>query len=86
MYPITTTTHMNLTEGDVFPNKAENCCRKYGKLRLNTRNAAIFMTDHRGDRGGAVRRGRDQAQIIGPRDRVRQAQIIRFRMLCRRGP
>lgn len=44
-YPMTTTTQINFTVGDVFPSKAENCCRKYGILRLNTRSAAIFMTD-----------------------------------------
>lgn len=42
---MTTTTQMNFTVGDVFPSKAENCCRKYGILRLNTRSAAILMTD-----------------------------------------
>lgn len=47
MYPIVTTTQINFTDGDVFPNKAENCCRKYGKLRLKTLSAAIFMTDER---------------------------------------
>lgn len=36
---------MNFTDDDVFPSKAENCCRKYGKLRLKTLNAAIFVTD-----------------------------------------
>lgn len=31
----------------MFPNNAENCCRKYGILRLKTLSAAIFVTDEK---------------------------------------